>query len=225
MRTRATALSPKKRFVSRLLRSHSTFIDRLNRVALFSEFVRKYNDVPIFEERTALYAHINALLGAGPIDYLEFGVHEGASIREWTHLNRSPESRFVGFDSFEGLPQAWDYLEAGAFSTGGKVPNIDDARATFVRGWFQDTLGQFLDGFVARSRLVVNNDSDLYSSTLFMLTKLDALLIPGTIVFFDEFDDVQHEFRAMVDYADAYRRDFVLLGATDRYRTAAFEVR
>lgn len=39
--------------------------------------------------------------------FLEFGVLDGDSIRHWAGLNANPGSRFVGFDSFEGIPAAW----------------------------------------------------------------------------------------------------------------------
>lgn len=219
-----TSLSPKKRVVSSILRAHSTFIDRVNRVPLFSDFVKANIGATLHADRASLYRDIAARLHGAPIDYLEYGVHRGESIAQWAALNTDSESRFVGFDSFEGLPEDWDYLRAGAFSTQGAVPRIDDTRVVFVRGWFQDTLDDFLRQFQPRNRLVVNNDSDLYSSTLYTLTKIDHLLVPGSIIFFDEFDDVQHEFRAMNDYASAYRKTFRLLGATPRFRTAAFEV-
>jgi len=38
---------------------------------------------------------------------LEFGVWQGESTRFFAGLNRSPSSRFYGFDSFEGLPEDW----------------------------------------------------------------------------------------------------------------------
>ena len=46
-------------------------------------------------------------------------------------------------------------------------------RISFVKGWFQNTLPGFLNGFSPRSRLIVHNDSDLYSSTLFTLANLN----------------------------------------------------
>ena len=80
-----------------------------------------------------------------PILFLEFGVFEGNSIRRWAKLNSHPESRFVGFDSFEGLPTKWRQRPAGHFSTGGQPPDIDDPRVSFVKGWFHDTVPGFLD--------------------------------------------------------------------------------
>ncbi|MEN9632780.1 MAG: hypothetical protein RL077_1184 [Verrucomicrobiota bacterium] len=130
----------------------------------------------------------------------------------------------MGFDSFKGLPEAWDGLAAGHFSTGGNIPKIEDPRVRLVPGWFQQSLDGFLHSFKPTHRVVVNNDSDLYSSTLYTLTKLDKILVPGTLIFFDEFDDVQHEFRAWQDYSAAYLKKFKLLAGNDRFRTAVFEV-
>lgn len=224
MSKKAAALSAKKKLVSTVFPISSTFVDRINRIAAFAGYVTANGEVPLFMKRIDLYRHIAAYLGPAPIDYLEFGVHQGESIRQWSELNTAPESRFTGFDSFEGLPESWWSLDAGHFSTGGKAPLIDDDRVRFVKGWFQDTMDTFLKDYSPRHRLVINNDSDLYSSTLYTLTKLDHLLVPGTVIFFDEFDDVQHEFRAVEDYGSAYRKKFKVLAATDRFRCAALEV-
>src|SRR5690606_10169128 len=64
------------------------------------------------------YAAIARELGAAPVLYLEFGVHRGESIRRWAELLPGTGCRFIGFDSFEGLPEDWTALDRkGTFST------------------------------------------------------------------------------------------------------------
>src|SRR5262249_1498951 len=122
-------------------------------------------------------------------------------------MNSAPQSRFIGFDLFEGFPEDWTRkLANGVMGLGGGAPQIDDGRVTFVKGWFQNTLPGFLNQFTPRSRLVVHNDSDLYSSTLFTLVTLDRLLVPGAILIFDDFSMATHVFRAFADYRSAFRR-------------------
>jgi O-methyltransferase len=170
---------------------------------------------PHFPTREGMYAHLAATFLTGPIDYLEFGVHRGKSMREWSRLVPHPEARFVGFDSFEGLPEDWEQVgtrvDADVFDVGGRAPEIDDPRVSFETGWFQDTLPRFLDTFDPQDQLVVNCDADIYSSTLYALTQCDRILVPGTIVIFDEFASVLNEFSALADYCAAYRRDYEVI--------------
>ena len=83
---------------------------------------------------------------------------------------------------------------------------------SFVAGWFQETIDGFLETFVAERKpdrqLVVHVDADLYSSALYVLTRLDALMVPGTIVVFDEFSSVLNEFQALENYCSAYLREY-----------------
>jgi O-methyltransferase len=159
----------------------------------------------------------------GPIDYLEFGVSRGDSVRWWVEANRHPETTFVGFDSFEGLPEAWAGWPEGAFSADGEMPSIADERCQFVKGLFHDTLPNWLMAHEFSRRTVLHLDADLYTSTLLVLTQLLPKLKADSILIFDEFDDPLHEYRALHDAMGAYRRDFVPLCRTERWTATALK--
>ena len=154
------------------------------------------------------------ITGNDPIDFMEFGVHKGAGIKRWMGLNGNPESRFFGFDTFSGLPEAWAELPQGGLDVGGNIPVSDDDRVEFVAGLFQDTLAPFLETFKPRNRLVIRLDADLYSSTLFVLASLDRFVEPGTIIIFDQFSYLPHEFSAFVDYTRSFYRDYEVFAYT-----------
>src|SRR5277367_3439257 len=46
-------------------------------------------------------------LNQRPVNYLEFGVYRGESMRSWLASLSRPDSRFAGFDTFTGLPERW----------------------------------------------------------------------------------------------------------------------
>lgn len=111
--------------------------------------------------------------------FYEFGVWRGASFR---HLVRA-FGRGYGFDTFQGLPEAWHENRAGAYSSGGQVPEIPGGE--FVVGRFQDTLPDFF----ARDRplaSVIHLDADLYASTLCALEHVQGVVDERTILVFDE---------------------------------------
>jgi len=168
--------------------------------------------------RKKLYSHINSNINNAAISYYEFGVFEGASIKYWSSLNSNKDSLFFGFDTFSGLPESWDNftggLKKGFFDTQGQLPNIDDERVSFCKGLFQDTLPKFLETYDSDNVLVVNIDADLYSSTLFVLTQLHCFLKKGSIIIFDEFSSVLHEFRAFEDYCSAYNVKFEVVASS-----------
>jgi hypothetical protein len=177
---------------------------------------------PYFSDRFQLYEHVHAkLIGREPVDYLEFGVYRGNSIRKWISLNPHPKSRFFGFDTFEGLPEPWMFstgeLPANYFSTEGKTPDIPDPRVRFIKGLFQDTFAGFLAKFQPQNRLVIHCDADLYTSTLYVLATANTIIQPGTIVLFDEFGSVTNEFRAFIDYTSSFRRKMSPVGWAARF--------
>lgn len=178
-----------------------------------------------YGKRYLIYDFLNRdILNNCPISFLEFGVFRGESLRHWSSINTDPASRFVGFDCFEGLPEDWGKRTKGAFNVDGKIPDIDDERVSFVVGFFQHTLGSFLaKANELDNRLVIHLDADLYSSTLYCLTMLDHLIKPGTVVIFDEFSDVRHEFSAFYDYVRSYLREFTILCHTPNYGRIAVE--
>jgi hypothetical protein len=217
-------ISAKRVIATTVFPKHISFLDKLNRTPLFVEFVKANRHVKSHATRELMYDEIIRTC-PGPIDYLEFGVFEGRSILYWADKKKEPESRFYGFDTFTGLPEHWNkYFGKGCFNTDGSVPDTIDKRVNFLKGMFQDTLPGFLKTFLPKNRLVIHNDSDLYTSSLFLLTKLNEVMRPGTIVIFDEFGDVQHEFRAFFDYTTSYQRRYRVVNAALQYYTISVEM-
>ncbi len=158
--------------------------------------------------KSELYASARAAMEPGrPVLFLEFGVWKGTSIRRWAGLEVHPGSRFVGFDSFVGLPEDWRQRSAGHFSTGGVLPVLDDARVSFVPGWFHETLHGWLAGrsWTHEQQVLVHIDSDLHSSALYVLTRLHDVF-PRYFVLFDDYG--AGEARAVRDYVRAYGATF-----------------
>lgn len=88
----------------------------------------------------------------------------------------------------------------------------------FVEGLFQETLPSFLDEFSqSNNNIIINIDSDIYTSALYVLTKSHDLIEPGTIIVFDEFSSALHEFRAFIDYTEAYIRKYEVIGTSGLY--------
>src|ERR1700722_5328643 len=97
------------------------------------------------DNKAELYTVARDTIGDRAITYLEFGVHEGWSFLEILRRFAHPDARFTGFDSFEGLPELFTSgMDRGHFSTAGKTPSVADWRASFVKGWFQNTVPMFL---------------------------------------------------------------------------------
>jgi hypothetical protein len=134
---------------------------------------------------------------------LEFGVYKGKSITaiaNWlideAAITSSTTKLVHGFDSFEGLPEAWARdparFKKGAFSTQGVLPDVPD-NVRLHRGWYESTVKTFIKQLSTEQREAgvqfLHMDSDLYTSTLGVLSSLHAagLLRRGTVLLFDDF--------------------------------------
>jgi O-methyltransferase len=164
-------------------------------------------------------------LNQRPITYLEFGVYRGDSMSSWLNAISHADSRFVGFDTFTGLPERWRATEpAGHFNADGAIPDITDPRCSFEAGLFQDTLPAFVTRNDLSGRLVVNLDADMFTSTLFVLTTLASYLKAGDLIFFDEFSCPLDEFRAFEAFVRSFRVQYEVVAAVYGYTRVCIKV-
>ncbi|MEJ7683568.1 MAG: class I SAM-dependent methyltransferase [Segetibacter sp.] len=160
----------------------------------------------------------------GPLNYLEFGVASGKSFDWFMTQNSHTESRFYGFDTFDGLPEDWGPFKKGTFSNDNKIPHIKDFRGKFLKGLFQQTVTVFLTEFDNSRRNVLMMDADLWSATLYVLTSFAPFFKKGDIIFFDEFVVPTHEFKAFLDFTQSYYLNLQLIAAANNYYFVAFKV-
>jgi len=153
---------------------------------------------------------LRAALSAAPRDglCLEFGVEKGASARFIAErlAGRGGDGVLHAFDSFEGLPDAWQGTleERGKFSLGGRAPALP-ANVAIHQGWFADTLPRFVGQHHNEPVALLHIDCDLYTSTATVLAHVGELLRPGSVVVFDEYFNYHgwqnHEFKAWQEFA------------------------
>jgi len=166
---------------------------------------------------------------------LEFGVFSGETINHAAKLR--PDLKFIGFDSFEGLPEDMDTGEklvpANAFDRGGEPPEVED-NIELIKGWFDESISKWLkeNDWQSRHKKIgyLNLDADIYSSTATVLTELNHMIVPGTMIRFDELScwryifneaspkNVQrvfytnwkaHEWKAMNEWMEKYDRKVI----------------
>jgi len=189
----------------------------------------EFDNIPIFANRGPLFELcMREVLPEGHL--VELGVYVGHSVNYLADL--VPQRIFHGFDSFEGLPEAWvrtagrEVLNKGHFRMG-KLPQVK-SNVVLHKGWFSDTIPEWLvnnPGNVA----FLHNDSDLYSSTIFALRALDSRLVSGSIILFDELIDwyppdsqgrarygnwPDHEWKALKEWMGDCNRRVSLMGRT-----------
>ncbi len=187
-----------------------------------------YNDFPCkwdYFRRNDMYKWvIDKEQLTGPINYIEFGVAAGESFKWWLKQNQHTDSRFYGFDTFDGLPEDWGPFKKGSFTNNNVLPEINDARGKFYQGLFQQTVPGFVKELDNSKRNVLMMDADLYTATLYALTSLAPYLKKGDLIFFDEFVVPTHEFKAYSDFVQSYYINLELIATANNYYFAAFKV-
>lgn len=150
-------------------------------------------------------------------------MYRGASLAYWSKALIQPDAELHAFDSFEGLPEAFDLFgeyRKGRFDVKGQLPGIKDDRITYHKGWFEDTLPPFI--VPDSPQLVVTLDADLYSSTILVLKLLAAHIKPGAILYFDDMSRPEHEPKAFGEFMDEFGFSFETVAVDRSLNAAAF---
>ena len=147
--------------------------------------------------------------------WASLGVHEGKRERKiieyknkyFPHLQ---EKHLHGFDSFQGLPSYWKPgFPKGKFNME-NVPTIAGCKLHI--GWFSETLPVFASENKGKTLALLHVDCDLYSSTVDIFENLANMVVPGTIIMFDEIQGeevhIEHEKKAFDEFVDKYKVEY-----------------
>ena len=213
-----------KRSIRFLFPHYSWLFDRLNWEARLRATVNQFPSAVKLECREDLYRYVSGTVLKGPnaaIDYLEFGVYQGGSIRQWSSLNQNSASRLFGFDSFEdclrtGTPNAQGYFQYWWQDSG----NCGSASELYL--WVVPEVTARVPRHLSSAEPNCHSRRlRSFSSTLYCLTTLDLVISPRTLIILDDFFDALHVYRALSDYCSAYLRQYELLACTRELGQAA----
>lgn len=186
-----------------------------------------HEHIPHLEGTHSPYATLEEALDAVTVSglYLEFGVFSGTTINHIAEYV-GPETVVHGFDSFQGLPEAWGPAGKGTFDRDGVAPDVRD-NVRLHPGWFSESIDRFLAGHEGPSAFI-HCDADLYSSTRTILTKMRSRIISGTVIVFDEYINYpnwrEHEYRAFSEFIDLTGHEFEYIAYTDRRYSVAVRI-
>lgn len=165
------------------------------------------------------------------LDWAEFGVYKGDSAR-FLLQNLPNQNSLYLFDSFKGLPEEWTFRDGRIWRGHGEgyfsmpdsgIPKFEDKRVKMRIGWFKDTIPHFVKEHNSPLGLI-HIDCDIYISTKHIFDNLNNLIVPGTIIAFDEYYnyDVEHggwmdcEYKAFQEFVRSKGREYEYIAKTDR---------
>lgn len=187
-----------------------------------AEYVESHMaDAVLFTDFKAFWKHALSKAQPGGV-FAEFGVWSGTSIN--FIADHFPAETIFGFDSFEGLKEDWKgYIDhpAGKFDKGGKLPDVRK-NVVLVTGWFDQTIPGWLAQIKEASRgtplrfSYLHVDCDTYESTMVIFSLLGDLIVPGTVIVFDEYIGIpgwkKGEFKAWHEFVQARGLQYEYLG-------------
>lgn len=189
-----------------------------------AEYVMKNMDkVKTFDDKLELLSYAFSISQKDGLN-LEFGVFSGETIN---HLSsKYPTLKFYGFDSFEGLPEAWrSNFEKGMFACEG-LPKVNQ-NVELIKGWFDSSLPDF----VAKEKeycSFIHIDCDIYSSTKTVFDLLADRIKSGTVIVFDEYFNYpnwqKHEFKAFQEFVAANGIKYEYIGYVTTLEQAAVRI-
>ncbi len=198
-----------RRAVRKLVELVLTDIDlmaRLRDATATAAFEEKHlRDAAGYKTRLALHRAMLKEIAHKDGLHLEFCVYKGDSINHFAEA--LPDVTWYGFDSFEGLPEAWTLgAKKGAFSIGGNLPPVR-GNVRLTKGFFENTLSGFVAQHKGGKIAFLHIDCDLYSSTVTILNNVADMLGPGAIILFDELINYhgweEGEYKAFMEFAAA----------------------
>lgn len=158
---------------------------------------------------------------------LEFGCNNGGSLLYFaSHV--PPTIKLVGFDCFQGLPEAWDNLPRGAikgfgaplelwndypnekekvlqtFQATGVLPPAPQKNVSIEVGLFSEAVPRFLRNGLHLNISLIHFDADIYISTRPVLDSIAGQIKTPYFILFDEFYSVNHEFRAWMEFVETF---------------------
>lgn len=135
--------------------------------------------------------------------YYEFGIFKGCPLlfaQKLISKFAGKEFKFYGFDSFEGMPESSIDYVGGYCSPGAYAVSLEEvvacmsehgadwSRIKLIQGWISEKfLRKYLALFIKRPPTILVIDTDIYEPCRDILNSMGPVLLPGTIILFDNF--------------------------------------
>ena len=177
--------------------SHQTTLDSALGISMVNQVMGDYLEFGVFRADRLIQAYETATAIAGYVAAVKDPYLQKMSAKNLQAM------RFIGFDSFEGLPKAGaidvaqgqeEWIGEGGFSASLEEVTAllpKKARTTgkikLVKGWFNETLtDKTKTELEIKSAAIVYIDCDYYESTVPCLELVTDLLVDGSILIFDD---------------------------------------
>jgi len=176
-----------------------------------------------------------------PGEIMEFGVNTASTTN--FIADQMPNQPVYGFDVFfEGLPEDWIMTDSekadpdnikhkkGHFSRN-SLPEVN-SNVELIVGFFDKSLEPWLEQNNTMQQVkFLHLDADLYSSTIYVLDKLNDYIVKNTIIVFDEMcyfnkpdkNKVyplwrEGEWKALCEWIEKYDRSFEVVSISGSYQ-------